>query len=79
MAQSEEYNKVEALIRDLKHQLAMYGSSSCTCEETAKHARKEIEEHFAICMNNLAARKEKLLKEVDQKVEAQRMYSIIVS
>lgn len=77
MEQNEEYKRVEGMIRDIEQQLALCNNTSQTCEVSGRDAEREIEEHFARVMNNLAARKQVLLREVEQKVANQRMSSYI--
>eukprot|EP00026_Physarum_polycephalum_P015264 Phypoly_transcript_15903.p1 GENE.Phypoly_transcript_15903~~Phypoly_transcript_15903.p1 ORF type:complete len:155 (+),score=31.61 Phypoly_transcript_15903:257-721(+) len=70
MDQSEAFRKGRAAIKDLEAQLEECGRIGIDAEQT--ETKKEIEEHFAQCMNALAARKEELLLEVDQKAFIQK-------
>lgn len=74
MEQSRVYKRVEAIIKDLERQLAL--CTAQTCEASGSDAKKEIEEHFARCINALAERKEALLREVDQRVANKSMFSL---
>jgi hypothetical protein len=78
MQQSEAFKSGEATIQALEKQLTACGNISKACEESAKEATQQIEEHFARCMNALAARKEVLLREVAQNVVDQSKLSHIL-
>ena len=70
MEQSEAFKSAAARIKLLESKLAACANNN---ENSATQAEKEIEEHFAKCMNALAARKADLLREVKQKVNHQSM------
>jgi hypothetical protein len=73
MEQSEGFRKAVATIQALEKQLADCSDAAQTCENSKVKAEREIEEHFARLMNALAARKEALLKEVDNTTNHQSM------
>jgi hypothetical protein len=74
MEQSEAFKSGQATIKALEKQLDVCGKIGQVCEKSAAEVTKEIEEHFAKCMNALAARKEALLKEVELKVSNHSKY-----
>lgn len=76
MEQSEGYKSLQAKISVLEQQLSLCANANKECEESSKEVEKEIEEHFAKCMNALAERKASLLRGVAQKVKAQSMLSL---
>jgi hypothetical protein len=71
MQQSEVFKSGEATIKYLEKQLEACGKINIVCEKSAGEATREIEEHFAKCVNALAARKEVLLKQIAQRVADQ--------
>jgi hypothetical protein len=75
MEQSEGFRGVDSKIKSLEHQLSLCDKTIKDFEQSGKDAEKEIEEHFAMCMNSLAARKAVLLKEVSQKIIIQSIPS----
>jgi hypothetical protein len=75
MEHSEGFKSVESKIKSLEQQLSLCSKTIKDFEQSGKDAEKEIEEHFARCMNSLAARKVVLLEEVAQKIANQRMIS----
>jgi hypothetical protein len=76
MQQSEVFKSGEATIKYLEKQLEACGKINIVCEKSAGEATIEIEEHFAKCVNALAARKEVLLKQIAQRVADQsRIFS----
>jgi hypothetical protein len=78
MQQSEVFKSGEAIIQALEKQLTACENISKVCEQSAREATQQIEEHFARCMNTLAARKEVLLREVAQNVADQSKLSHIL-
>jgi hypothetical protein len=68
MQQSEVFRSGEATIKVLERQLKACANVGRVCEQSAVEATREIEEHFARCINALAARKDALLSEVAEKV-----------
>jgi hypothetical protein len=79
MEQSEGFKSVDSKIKSLEKELSLCDETMKDFEKSGKEAEKEIEEHFARCMNALAARKEVLLREVAQKVTNQRMIPLTLS
>jgi hypothetical protein len=75
MEHSEGFKSVASKIKSLEQQLSLCAKTIKDFEQSGKDAEKEIEEHFARCMNSLAARKAVLLGEVAQKLANQRMIS----
>jgi hypothetical protein len=73
MEQSEGFKNVDSKIKSLEQELSLCNESIKDLEQSGKGAEKEIEEHFARCMNALAARKLVLLREVSNNVTNQRM------
>lgn len=73
LEQSEGFKILDTALKDLEHQLSLCDASTKICEQSAVEAAKEIEDHFARCMDLLVARKEVLLREVLQRVEYQSM------
>ena len=71
MEQSEGYKKLEAKLQAFEQQLPLCDKANKVCERSGKDAEKDIEEHFAKCMNALAERKAALLREVARKVANQ--------
>jgi hypothetical protein len=71
MEQSEGFKLVEGLLEELEHQLSLCDGGTIKCEQSAAETEREIEVHFAMCMDFLVARKATLLKEVSQLVEDQ--------
>jgi hypothetical protein len=78
MEQSEAFKSGAATIKALEKQLEACRNSGGECEQRAVELTKEIEEHFAKCMNTLAARKEVLLREIAQKVSDRSKYLFII-
>jgi hypothetical protein len=74
MQQNEAFMSGESTIKALEKQLIACENMIKACEQSAEEVTQEIEEHFARCMNSLAARKEVLLREVAQNVAAQSMF-----
>ena len=77
MEQSEEFKGLEALIKTLEQRLSTCRNFNSVCEESAKEAEREIEEHFAKCFNALASRKAALLREIAEKVNNQSMIPFV--
>jgi septal ring factor EnvC (AmiA/AmiB activator) len=73
MEQSEGFKSVDSQIKSLEQELSLCNEAIKDVEQSGKDVEKEIEEHFARCMNSLAARKEVLLREVSQNITNQRM------
>ena len=71
MEHSEGFKNVVATIKALEKQLSLCGDSIRVCEQSAVEAEEEIEEHFAKCMNALAARKASLVRQIPEKVALQ--------
>jgi hypothetical protein len=71
MEQSEGFKGVDSKIKSLEEQLSLCDKTIKDFEQSGKEAEKEIEDHFARCMNSLAARKAVLLKEVAHKLTNQ--------
>jgi hypothetical protein len=78
MEQSEAFKSGAATIKALEKQLEACRNIGGECEQRAVELTKEIEEHFAKCMNTLAARKEVLLREIAQKVSDRSKYLFII-
>jgi hypothetical protein len=75
MEQSEGFKGVDSKIKSLEQQLSLCDKAIKDFEQSGKDAEKEIEEHFAKCMNSLAERKAVLLKDVAQKIVTQSIHS----
>ena len=73
MEQSAAFKDVQDTIKVLEKRLAMCANVNQLCEQTAKDSAKQIEEHFALCLNAIAARKTELLNEVTQKLDSHSM------
>jgi hypothetical protein len=74
MEQSKAFKSGAATIKSLEKQLEACRNSGGECEQRAVEITNEIEEHFAKCMNYLAARKEVLLREIAQEVSDRSKY-----
>jgi hypothetical protein len=66
MEQSEGFKSVDSKLKSLEQQLSLCDKTIKDFEQSGKDAEQEIEEHFARCMNSLAARKAVLLKDVKE-------------
>jgi hypothetical protein len=62
MEQSEGFKSVALQIKSLEQELSLCDEAIKDVEQSGKDVEKEIEEHFARCMNSLAARKEVLFE-----------------
>jgi hypothetical protein len=71
MEQSEAFKNGVTTVKALEKQLETCKNMGRVCKQSAVEVTKEIEEHFAKCMNALAARKDTLLREVAQEVSNQ--------
>ena len=74
MEDNEEFNKVVENITQLEQQLMAIDIKRY--EQEGEEAEREIEGHFARCMNDLAARKEALLGDLNKHISHQSMPSI---
>jgi hypothetical protein len=79
MEQTEGFKSVDSQIKSLERELALCDETFKDIEQSGNVAEKEIEEHFARCMNSLAARKEVLMREVAQNVTNQRITPFLSS
>jgi hypothetical protein len=77
MEQSEGFKSVYSKIKSLEQQLSLCDKTIKDFEQSGKDAEQDIEEHFAMCMNSLAARKAVLLKEVSHKITNQSILYIL--
>ena len=68
MEQSEAFKNVVTTIKILEDKLSLCANISKQSLDTAE---QDIKEHFAKCLNALAARKEELLREVKLQVNIQ--------
>jgi len=68
MERSEGFKRSETTIKALEGQLAACGRVLKECELAEVKAQQKIEEHFDKCMNALAARKDALLRIVEERV-----------
>ena len=76
MENNKEFRSVVENIKQLEQQLLL--SVDCKrYEQEGEEMEKEIEEHFARCMNSLAARKEALLRELNKHISDKSMLSHI--
>jgi hypothetical protein len=78
MEQTEAFKQVETTIATITNKLLLCTNIDKVCEESVKDTEKEIEEHFARCINALAARKACLLREIAQKVANHSMHSLYI-
>ena len=76
MEQSAAFKDVQDTIKVLEKRLAMCANVTQLCEQTAIDSAKQIEEHFALCLNTIAERKTELLREVTQKLDSHSMCNI---
>lgn len=74
MAQSEGFKEVQTLVNALEKRLSVCKNINQICEQSAREAGQEIEEHFAKCFNALAARKAELLKQVTTEMANHSMF-----
>ena len=76
MENNKEFRSVVENIKQLEQQLSL--SVDCKrYKQEEEEMEKEIEEHFARCMNSLAARKESLLRELNKHISDKSMISHI--
>ena len=68
MEQSEAFKNVATTIKILEEKLSLCANIS---NQSLNTAEQDIEEHFAKCLNALAARKEELLRDVKLQVNIQ--------
>jgi hypothetical protein len=73
MELNEEFKRVVGNIKLLEQQLISLNEKIVSNEQGSEIAEREIEEHFARCMDALAARKDVLLRELGEKRENQSM------
>jgi hypothetical protein len=71
MERSEAFKNVVTTIKILEEKLALCTNIS---NQSLHIAEQEIEDHFAKCLNALAARKEELLREVKLQVNIQGVF-----
>ena len=75
MEKSEEFKKVVDSIKQLEQQLLSIDEGMKKNETCGEETEMKIEDHFAMCMNTLAARKERLLRELGKHIENHSMHS----
>jgi hypothetical protein len=76
MEHNQEFKNLLVHIQQLEQQLEHIGESIKINEKCGTDAEADIEEHFARCVNALAARKLVLLKDLGEKVNTQSMRNI---
>jgi len=76
MENNEEFKKVVNNIKQLEHKLQQVDEK--VLEQENSEAEKEIKEHFAQCVNALAARQEELLREFHEQVSKRSMFSFLI-
>jgi uncharacterized protein YlxW (UPF0749 family) len=74
MEESEGFKNVATKIKFLEQQLTLCNKTIKDYEQAGQTAEKEIEEHFAKCVNALAARMTVLLRGIAQKITNQSMF-----
>ena len=74
MEQSEAFKNVVTTIKILEEKLSLCTNIS---KQSLDIAEQEIEEHFAKCLNALAARKEELLREVKLQAIIQGLFHML--
>lgn len=77
MEHRETYKKLASIIKDLEHQLSLCDRKFQEYEISGTDAKKEIEEHFSDRINEIVARKETLLAEVDNNITNQSMLCLL--
>ena len=71
-----EFKRIVRSIKQLQHQLLCIDEGMKKNEECGEEAEQKIEYHFEMCMNALAARKERLLRELGKNIADESMHFV---